>query len=165
MHIPPYYKKGSWQRFFAGMLAGAFVAYALFIYISGNLLEHWVEENITLRGELSELESTYNNLLETHEKEKDHYIIQEMDVIFSSSRNLSIDRLTRHQLEGLIKAEIQDTIGKGVEEVSNNSNLLIKTIENKRYKVSDLTYQVDVTELTISQVLVIKVNIKQGNSS
>ncbi|MBM7554976.1 sporulation membrane protein YtrI [Thalassobacillus pellis] len=156
MHIPPYYKRKSWQRFLSGMLLGALVGYGIFLFIHGSLMEHWVEENIRLKGELSDLEATYENLLENHESEKKQYTVEQTEIELT---NNDIDRLTKHQLQTLIKEEIQDVIGKNVEELSKNSEFLYKTIENKQFTIDDFTYKVEVKQLTIARVLSIKVKV------
>ncbi len=49
MHIPPYYKRPSFQRFFAGICIGTIIGYLIFIYMFGELQEKWIEENLALR--------------------------------------------------------------------------------------------------------------------
>ncbi|MDV2888249.1 sporulation protein, partial [Alkalihalophilus pseudofirmus] len=44
MRIPPYYRRPSWQRFFAGMAIGGAISWCIFLYIFGV----WQEENAKL---------------------------------------------------------------------------------------------------------------------
>ncbi|WP_051353134.1 sporulation membrane protein YtrI [Thalassobacillus devorans] len=159
MHIPTYYKRRGWQRFFAGVIAGAIIAYGLLLYVSGSLLEHWVEENIRLRGKLTELESAYEGLLNTQEEEEKQFTVQQIEIAFTNDKRLQLDRLTKHQLETLIKHEIENVIGKNVEEIGKNRDLLIKAIENKRFRIDDFTYQVEVVQLIIYTQLSFELSI------
>ncbi|SEA49076.1 hypothetical protein SAMN05421743_10579 [Thalassobacillus cyri] len=159
MHIPTYYKRKGWQRFFAGMIVGGIIGYGLLLYVSGSLLEHWVEENIRLRGKLTELESAYEGLLETQEEKQEQFTIQQIEITFTNDKRLQMDRLTKHQLETLIKAEIEDVIGKDVEEIGKNREFLIKAIENKQYRIDDFTYQVEVIQLIIYRQLSLELSI------
>ena len=159
MHIPTYYKRESWQRFFAGAVVGAIIAYGLFLYVNGSLLEHWVEENIRLRGKLTELESAYEGLLNTHEEEQEQFTIKQIGITFTNDKRLQLDRLTKHQLETLIKGELEDVIGRNVEVVGENRDFLIKAVENKRYQIDEFTYQVEVVQLIIYRQLSLELSI------
>ena len=44
MRIPPYYRRPSWQRFFAGAAVGGAISWCIFLYIYGV----WQEENTEL---------------------------------------------------------------------------------------------------------------------
>lgn len=56
MHIPPYHKKATWQRFFIGTVIGAILSYGVYLYIYGSLYEQLLEENLELEAEVTELE-------------------------------------------------------------------------------------------------------------
>ncbi|WP_186578390.1 sporulation membrane protein YtrI [Aquibacillus kalidii] len=159
MHIPPYYKKESWQRFFAGTFFGGIIAFIVFIYMYGQLYENWVEENINLRARVNELE-TNNKVLEENKKEADKQSQQQLsiDEITISIQNLKElklekDSLMKHQLEQAIKEEIIHIIGQDVQSVADNYQLLISTIENKTYKIdnlSEFTYSATVNRLFLT---------------
>ena len=55
MHIPPYYKKRTWQSFFLGVLAGVIVGYIFFLFVYGKHTERWIEENMEIRTELKQV--------------------------------------------------------------------------------------------------------------
>lgn len=50
MRIPPYYRRPSWQRFFAGMAIGGAISWCIFIYIFGV----WQEKHTALIDKQSE---------------------------------------------------------------------------------------------------------------
>lgn len=55
MHIPPYYKKESWQRFFIGAFFGAVIAYVIIMYMYGSMYEKLYEENVNFASQVNDL--------------------------------------------------------------------------------------------------------------
>ncbi|MRH42869.1 hypothetical protein GH741_09240 [Aquibacillus halophilus] len=163
MHIPPYYKKESWQRFFAGTFIGAIVAFIVFIYMYGQLYERWVEENLNLRSQLSKLEDSYNILEESKqeldEQSKQKVTVNTIEINIDNERELKLDSLIVHQLQELMRNEIKDVVGKDINSLAENYQLLTSTIENKRYKVDGFIYNAKVKQLFVTSTLTISVEL------
>ncbi|RCW66307.1 sporulation membrane protein YtrI [Saliterribacillus persicus] len=170
MHIPPYYKRSSWQRFFSGCVIGSILAYLIFLFIYGRFYEEWVEENLYLRSQLRDLEKNYQTLEENHlaldKKSKENILIEEVNVQFENLKALKLqnDRMMVHQLEEAVKQEIEHIIGKEIDVVSETVELLITSVENKRYKVDEFYFQAEINTLILSNVTVVKINLNTSNS-
>lgn len=161
MHIPPYYKKAGWQRFFAGVFIGGVIAYGIFLFMYGTHFEGWIEENLKLREEVRDLkdraESLNKDKEELSEKRKQHLVVQSVEIEFLNenkllSENLT-DRLSLYKLRELAKEQIHDVVGKDVSSVADNERLLITSIESKIYRVDEFTYELKVERLIIAPEL------------
>ncbi|KGP73621.1 sporulation membrane protein YtrI [Pontibacillus yanchengensis] len=167
MHIPPYYKKRNWQRFLAGVFLGGIIAYAVFLFMYGTYVERWIKENMQLREDINDLQDQYSMLREDKneldEKQKEKIRIHSVEIIFLNEKKLlsqhTIDRLTIYKLRELTKDQLPDLVGKSITSLSENVTLLYTSIENKRYKIDDLLYELKVERVVISQELKIGVNI------
>ncbi|GGM26600.1 hypothetical protein GCM10011351_10440 [Paraliobacillus quinghaiensis] len=157
MHIPPYYKRESWQRFLAGTFVGAILAFFVFIYMYGQLYEGWVEKNLELHAELQELKSNYQALEENNKELDQKYnkkiTISSIEIHITNQEKLDLDRFIIREFEEKIKNEMSDVIGKEVANFSENHKLLIKIVENKPYKIDDFSYQATVEHLFITEKL------------
>ncbi|MGM8366284.1 sporulation membrane protein YtrI [Virgibacillus sp. W0181] len=167
MHIPPYFKKKSWQHFFVGVLCGSVLSYFVFILMYGVMYEQLLAEKLELQSELSELESQNEALLEDNkdldEKSKKSIDVETIDIHFANAKDLRLDRLITHQFESMIKEEIDHIIGQDTEVVSESDELLISTIENKAFSIDDFTYYFEVWRLSISKKVKITLKAKISN--
>ena len=138
------------------------MAYGIFAYMYGKMYEDLLSENIQLRTQITELERQNEALLQDKEdlEEKSSTIVQEVNIEFSNSKELRLDRLIIHELEDLIKNEIDYIIGKEVKSLSENDELLITVIENKIFTIDDLSYQFEVKKLFISEKVTFFLHIK-----
>ncbi|KGX93370.1 hypothetical protein N781_09955 [Pontibacillus halophilus JSM 076056 = DSM 19796] len=168
MHIPPYYKRPSWQRFFAGVFIGGIVAFGLFLYMYGSLAEKWVEENLALEAKVKDLEFELEVLNkdkeEMNKEQKELVTIQEIEVNFTNDKELKLDRLISHQLKEMIKNEIRHVIGQSIQSISDSRTLLISAIQHKKYEVDDLKYNVHVDHLTIGPTLSLSIKLSVTSS-
>ncbi|GAE92978.1 hypothetical protein JCM21714_2007 [Gracilibacillus boraciitolerans JCM 21714] len=168
MHIPPYYKRPAMQRFLAGVCLGTIVGYILFIYMFGELQEKWIEENLTLRAELQELNQTYETLVKSHkeldEQTKDGLVVNEIEIEFLNLRELKLetDRLMVHKLEEAIRTEANHAIGKKVIDIANSIDLLINTIENKTINIDDFRYHAEVSRIIVNEKVKFSIKLKIG---
>ncbi|WP_407269170.1 sporulation membrane protein YtrI [Radiobacillus sp. PE A8.2] len=155
MHIPPYYKRASWQRFFVGTVVGAIVAYCVFVYMYGEFHERWVEENLELRSDYNDLKLNYDSLQESKqqldEEAKKKITIETITISIDNKKQLKLDNdsLTAHQLVEQMKQQISDVIGRDILSLSENYKLLEAAIQNKIYKVDEFMYEASVTHLFI----------------
>ncbi|MDL4840671.1 sporulation membrane protein YtrI [Aquibacillus rhizosphaerae] len=167
MHIPPYYKRASWQRFLAGAFLGAIIAFAVFIFMYGKFHERWVEENLKLRSELNQLQHNYKTLEESKkeldQKSKEDIKVQTIIINIENETELKLDSLIVHQLQEQIKEEINHVVGKSTSSLSDNYELLIATIENKTYPVDEFSYNAVVNQLFVTENLTVNVQLKIAN--
>lgn len=157
MHIPPYHRNRNWQRFFLGVFLGGMIAYCVLLFMYGSMYEDIYEENLTLRTQLQELKNQNDALLQakedSEEEEKALLKINKIEVDISNAEDLLLDRLIIHELESMIKQDLNHVIGQDIQVLSESANLLISAIENKSYSIDNFTYNFEITQLTISQNL------------
>lgn len=155
MHIPPYHKKPYWQLFMAGCAIGGIIAYIVLLSMYGKMYEGLIEENVKQQAEINDLERQNEALLkdkeDLNEKANEPRVVESIVVQITNWDSLRLDRLIIHQLEELIKEEINYIVGRDVELISEMDELLISTIENKAFTVDDFTYYFQVEKLTIAR--------------
>ncbi|MGP4108320.1 sporulation membrane protein YtrI [Virgibacillus sp. L01] len=167
MHIPPYHKRKGWQRFLVGTVIGAIIAYFIFVYMHGYMYEQLLEENRDLQSQVNELENQNEALLKDNkdldEKSKESLTVDSIEIEITNKDELRLDRLIIHDLEELMKKEIEDIIGQDLTIVSESSELLKSTIQNKNFKVDDFTYKFAVQTLVITPTVKITVEAEISN--
>lgn len=153
MHIPPYHKKGSWQRFFSGMLFGGLLAYFILLYMYGVMYEDLIKENLDMTETVSDLRKQNEALLADQSDGNTPRKVSEIEIIISNQEILKNDSLLVSQLKSLIKREINHLIGAEITIISASDELLIAAIENKAFKIDDVTYHFTISRLTIDSKL------------
>ncbi|TMN21161.1 sporulation membrane protein YtrI [Lentibacillus cibarius] len=160
MHIPPYYKKSTWQRFLAGAFAGAIIAYLIFVYMFGSMYGDMLEENRELKSEVTELKNRNEALLDDNKdldkKTKEEAKVETIEITVINPNDLP-DRLIIHELENLIKDEIDHIVGKKVSLISESYELMTSTIENKDFTIDDFDIQVTIKKLVITKAVELSV--------
>lgn len=153
MHIPPYHKKKSWQRFLVGTFFGGIIAYCILLYMYGSMYEDLLEQNLDLQSQVTTLTSQNKSLLKDKEdldqQTKESETVKSIEIVIPNEEELKLDELIIYQLEQLIKEEISHLIGQDVNIVSESEQLLYSTIENKSFRVDDMTYKFTVLKLSI----------------
>jgi hypothetical protein len=166
MHVPPYHKRPGWQRFLVGMFFGALISYWVVLFMYGTMYERLLEENSSIQSELRDAEDKIDALTkdnqDLNERSKKPVTIDEIHLEILNAKELKIDMLLLHQLEGLVKEEIKDVLGKDIQTISDSDVLLISAIENKTFKVDDFTYSFKIKRLIISSTIRI---VAQGEIS
>ena len=167
MHISPYHKKPGWQRFFAGAFFGGLLAYMIFLYMHGVMQKDLLEHNMTLQAEVGELRRQNEALLQDNkdldQKNKQDIKIETIDIKILNEDQMRLDRLLAHQLEELMKEDIDQIVGESIDAVTKNDELLIAAIENQTYRIDDFSYKVKVEKLTISKTVRIAAKAKFAN--
>ncbi|WP_143063825.1 sporulation membrane protein YtrI [Piscibacillus halophilus] len=165
MHIPPYYKRPKWQAFFIGVIVGTMVGYLFFLYIYGEHTERWIEENLTLRQELKDLENDFELLKKDSDDQSEQLLrIQDVEIELSNTEQVKLDRFTTIRLTSLIEDEIGEVVGDHIESVNEQRDLLIRTIENKNFRVNQIQYQVKVVFLSIGPTLDVTLEVRVQSS-
>lgn len=161
MHIVPYHRKKTWQRFILGMLLGGTIAYVLFSYMHGKMYEKVLSENIQLKSTIRQLEAQNEALLKDKESlKKDAYHVRSIAIIFENKEELKLDRLITHELEDYIKKEINYIIGKSVSSLAENSDLLVSIIESSSVTIDDISFEFKVVKLFITEDVEITLHVK-----
>lgn len=157
MHIPPYYKMKSWQHFIIGICTGALIAYSIFIFMYGTMYEKLYENNLELQSKVNELKNHNDSLLQdkkdSAEKGKEQLTVERIEIQIINQEELHLDRLIIHQLDTMIKQEINHIIGQDIRIVSESDRLLLSSIENKAFSIDDFTYFFEIRRLTISDTV------------
>ncbi|SFB24954.1 hypothetical protein SAMN04488072_11193 [Lentibacillus halodurans] len=166
MHIPPYHKKTTWQRFLVGTFVGAVIAYFIFVYMHGSMYGQLLEENRDLKSEVTELKNQNEALLEDNEnldeQSKAPIKVETIEITITNEEDLP-DRLIIHDLEELMKEEIEHIIGKDVSIISESDGLLTATIENKKFTVDDFEFQFSVKKLYLTKTVKISVEANMAD--
>ncbi|WP_188206412.1 sporulation membrane protein YtrI [Alkalibacillus aidingensis] len=159
MHIPPFYKKTTWQAFYIGILTGVVIGYLFFLYVYGQHTERWIEENLTLRNELNQVQQE-NELLkqdkdDLNKANEQRLTVQDIEIEWENADDLDLDRFTMHELNERVQDELQTVMGRNIESISEQRDFLIRSVENKVYNVRDIDYELEVHHITISPTLII----------
>lgn len=164
MHIPPYYKKKSWQHFMIGACTGALIAYSIIMFMYGAMYENLHEKNMFLQTKVNELKNHNDSLLadkqESDEQNKALLTIDNIEVNIVNQKELRLDRLIVHQLNEMVKQELNHLIGQDIKIVSKSDQLLLSTIENKAFSIDDFTYFFEIKRLTISDTIKLTIYAK-----
>lgn len=157
MHVPPYHKKTGWQFILSGAFFGSILAYIVFIYMYGTMYEDILKENLELSNEVSELKQTNQALLkdkeDLSEQSKRPLTISTITIQIEDPESVKIDLLMQDQLQGLIHEEIHHVLGEEVQLISQSSQLLISTIENKAFLLDGMNYRFTVRQITFGPEL------------
>src|SRR5699024_3912322 len=103
MHVPPYHKKRSFQVFLLGMFVVSIIAYIILAFMYGKMYENILTYNMKLQSTVEELERRNEALLADKQSlEKRNLTVQSVEINFSNTEDLRMDRLILPQLEDLI---------------------------------------------------------------
>ena len=121
------------------------------------MYERLFEKNLSLQSQVSELESQNNALSEDKkaidEENKERLTVERIEIVIANADKLQLDRLIIHQLDDMIKKEINHIIGNDIRTVSESVKLLQSTIQNKEFSIDDFTYYFEVETMTISNTV------------
>jgi hypothetical protein len=164
MHIPPYHRKSTWQRFFVGAFFGSIISYFILIYMYGTMYEERLAENMELASELRELKIQNEALLkdkeDLDEKSREPLSVSSIAITINEGEQLKIDRLIEIQLEEMIIEEVNHLVGQEITVIDKIDQLLMSSIENKGFTIEDITYYFEINKLTIAPELKISVTPK-----
>lgn len=162
MHVPPFYRRRSWQLFGLGLIAGGLVGYGIFLFMYGKMYSDLLTENVELEAEVKSLQQQNEILL--HDKEQlqqeQPLTVQTIELHYINEKEFRFDRLTTHQLNELIKEELKEIVGKSVESIAENHELLIQLIEKKTFSLDDVDYHFIVRKLILTETLIVHLEVK-----
>ena len=164
MRIPPYYRRPSWQRFFAGMVIGGAISWCIFIYIFGvwqekhtALIDKQSEEIIDLKEEKKIWQEEYK---EINKRTIEQLTIQKINIKITNWEKYKLDLLSVSEIEDSVKDDISMMIAKDIDTVYKSKELIKKIIQNKPVKINDKRYQLKVKEMVIFTTLSIQLEIE-----
>lgn len=167
MHIFPYYKKKTIQRFFLGVFVGALIAYCILIFMYGRMYEQLLERNYALQAQITEIKRQNEALLQDNKEidddRKERLTINRIEILIQNAPQLRLDRLIITQLNEIIINEINHIIGQPINTIAESSQLLQSTVENKAFSVDNFTYYFQVEKLIISQTVHLTLKAKRAN--
>lgn len=164
MRIPPYYRKPTWQRFFAGMVIGGAISWCIFIYIFGvwqekhtALIDKQSEEIVDLKEEKKIWQEEYK---EINKRTIEQLTIQKINIKITNSEKYRLDMLSVSEIEDSVKDDISMMIAKDIDTVYKSKELIKKIIQNKPVKINDKRYTLQVKEMVIFTTLSIQLEIE-----
>ena len=163
MRIPPYYRRPSWQRFFAGMAIGGAISWVIFLYIFGvwqeehtKLILKQQKEIVDLQGEKKIWQEEYKQM---NKENIEKLTTQKINVKITNWERYKLDSLSVLETEDSVRDDISMMIAKDIETVYKSKDLLKKIIENKPIKINDKRYKLKVKEMVFYTNLSIQLEI------
>ncbi|NYE07708.1 hypothetical protein F4694_004525 [Bacillus niacini] len=164
MRIPPYYRRPSWQRFFAGMAIGGAISWCIFIYIFGvwqekhtALIDKQSEKIIDLENEKKIWQEEYK---EINKRTIEQLTTQKINVKIINGEKYKLDMLSVSEIEDSVKDDISMMLAKDIDTVYKSKELIKKIIQNKPVKINDKRYKLKVKEMVIFTTLSIQLEIE-----
>ncbi|MFB3160811.1 sporulation membrane protein YtrI [Neobacillus sp. 179-C4.2 HS] len=164
MRIPPYYRRPSWQRFFAGMAIGGAISWCIFIYIFGvwqekhtALIDKQSEKIIDLENEKKIWQEEYK---EINKRTIEQLTTQKINVKIINGEKYKLDMLSVSEIEDSVKDDISMMLAKDIDTVYKSKELIKKIIQNKPVKLNDKRYKLKVKEMVIFTTLSIQLEIE-----
>ncbi|WP_010678406.1 sporulation membrane protein YtrI [Bacillus timonensis] len=167
MRVPPYHQKPGWQRFFAGVVVGALISWFVFLFQFGVLQDKQIQLIAKQESKISELEKSKDILIDDvkrlNEENKSKLKIQDFNVVFANRKKFDLSSLNLHIMKTAVIEDLNDLIGKDIQSVSKNKELLFRTIENREYELDDKKYKLKIHTVFFDTTLDISLNIELVN--
>jgi hypothetical protein len=163
MRIPPYYRKPSWQRFFAGMAIGASLSWCIFLYIHGVMIEKKSALISKQKKDIANLEKDIkiwqDDYKALNEKNLEQLTIQEITIKITNGDKYEFDRLGIYEAEEEIKDDLKFFLAKDLEFVYKSRDLIEKIIENKVIPMNGKRYRLEISSMFIYTTVNIRLKI------
>ena len=163
MRIPPYYRRPSWQRFFAGMAVGGIISWCIFLYFFGvlqeedsKLLQKQEKDIAELKNDIKIWQEDYEQL---NKQNLEKITVQDIKIKITNWEKYKFDQLSVFQTEEEVREDIKLALAKDLETVAESKDLIRKIIENKPIKLNDKRYKLTVKEMVIYTTLSIQLEI------
>ncbi|NRG44667.1 sporulation protein [Bacillus sp. CRN 9] len=165
MRVAPYYRRPSWQRFFAGMAIGAVISWCIFVYIFGEWQERYSLEIRTQKATITELtkekEIWQEEFKKLNQENEELLTVQEIIVKIDNAAvdKYKLDLYSLYETEDKIKEDINMLMGKDIDTVAKSTELTKRIISNKTHTLNGKRYRVKITEMIIFTTITIKVEL------
>ncbi len=163
MRIPPYYRKPTWQHFFAGMAIGGIICWFIFLYIFGVWQEKYSIKIQTQQNQIMDLKKEktiwQDEFKKLNKESRAKLTVQSIYIKIQNKEKYHLDPLSVFEMEDKVKEDIRMMMAKDIDTVNNSRELIKKIIENRTIPVGDKRYNLKVTEMTIYTTLSIEIEI------
>ncbi|OIK08529.1 sporulation protein [Bacillus sp. MUM 116] len=163
MRIPPYYRRPSWQRFFSGMVIGGAISWFIFLYIFGVWQEKHTQKIRKQEDDILELKKDINiwqqEYKEINKRNIEQITVQKINVKITNWEKYKLDYLGTFETEESVKDDISMMLAKDLDTVYKSKELITKIIENKRVKINNKRYKLQVKKMIIYTTLSIELEI------
>lgn len=164
MHLFPYHIKTKWKQLLLGIFIGSTISYIIIAWMHGQMYEKLLLEKVQLEANFIELEKKHTALLEDKAAlENTAAKIETIDISWLNEEDFKMDRLIKHQLEKLVKDELNAFIGKKVSSVAENETILINLIEKQTYTIDEISYEFEIRKLFLTENIHLHIFIKKVN--
>lgn len=164
MRVPPYHQRPGWQRFFAGVIIGALISWFVFLFQFGVLQEDQIRKITQQKSEISDLKKSKDILIEDakklNEENKNKLKIQDFEIVIANRKKVDLSSLDLHQIKTAVMEDLNILIGKDIQSLSKNKELLFSTIENRQFELDDKTYKLKIHTVFVDTTLEISLNIE-----
>jgi hypothetical protein len=163
MRIPPYYRKPSWQRFFAGMAVGASLSWCIFLYMHGVMIEEKtayiskLEKN--LKTEKRNVKIWQDDYKALNERNLEQLTIQDIKIKITNGGKYDLDKLAVYEAEENIKEYLNFFLAKDLDFVYKSRDLIQKMIENKVIPLNGKRYRLKITSLFVYTTVNIQIEL------
>ncbi|WP_257346572.1 sporulation membrane protein YtrI [Pseudalkalibacillus decolorationis] len=165
MRIPPLHRRKGYQRFFAGIVIGFILGWFFFLLSFGGLQEFYltkIEERDARISELKDKNEHFEAEYDEKNKEiKKNLTVQEIDVIILNKDKVELKGLTLLDLKNSITQELHDVLAKDIESVAQNSQLLVRALENKTFLIDKDKFEVKVVQMHLYTTLRLTLNVER----
>lgn len=163
MRIPELYKRKKLQVFISGMILGCFVGWFLFLYFYGELQDKQLLKIQELQGEVASLkkdkEVLYEDIKNANKKNIELLILQDINIELLNSEKYHLTTSGEYKLKKVIRDEISSLLTKNIDGISENMEIIIKSIENKEYYLDSHIIKVKVSRFALTTTLSIHISI------
>lgn len=163
MRVPPYYRKPSWQRFFAGMAIGGAIGWCIFLYIHGVWQEEYTKRLDNQQQKIADLEEEkkiwQQEYASLNKKNLEQITIQKINVKILNWEKYKLDQLSVVETEDSVRDDLSMMLAKDLETAAKSKELMKKMIEHKPIKINEKRYKLKVKELIIYTTLTIELEI------
>jgi hypothetical protein len=162
MRVPPYNRDPGWQRFFAGSVIGAVVGWLIFILMFGTTQEQYISDLKVYEDEVKKYKERIHILTEDNDKlkeERNELQIEDFKIAILNHEKYMLSPLSRYSIINRITEDLNHIITKDIKSITENKELLIKTIENNSYILDDKRYFFKVSYLYIDTTIEIDLMI------
>lgn len=163
MRVPPYYRKPTWQQFFAGMVIGGAISWCIFLYIFGVWQEEYSikihKQEETIKTLIKDKQIWQEEFQALNKKSIEQMTVQEIKIKIINADKYKLDAYSIFQTEQKVKEDINMMVAKDLETVFKSRELLKRTIENEVVKINDKRYRLEVREIFIYTTLSIRLDI------
>ena len=162
MHIPPYHREPSWQRFFAGAIVGAILSWGIFVFLFGAIQDRQVNQIVQYKKQVEKLEERLHILTEDNEKlkeDKEKLKVQDIYITINNHDKYKLNSLDRVHIIESIQKDLNHLITRDIKSINDNKDFIVKAIESTPYKIDNKSYYFRVFRLYIDTTIEIELTV------